>query len=74
MEGEELPIDMLGPATKRRHLNLGNLHWPQALHLPGRHSTTLSQEQELHRRTEDAEQQAQPAGAGLPPGTAAAAV
>ena len=31
MEGEELPIDMLGPRTKRKHLNL---HWPHLPHLP----------------------------------------
>jgi hypothetical protein len=42
MEGEELPIDMLGPRIKRKRINL---HWP---HLPGFHSQQQSQDSELH--------------------------
>lgn len=46
MEGEELPIDMLGPRTKRKHINL---HWPNLPHLPhlpGRHNAAHSSERE----------------------------
>ncbi len=53
MEGEELPIDMLGPRIRRKRIHL---HWP---HLPGFHSQQQAQSSEVHV-TDDLEHQPRP--------------
>ncbi|GAB4813661.1 hypothetical protein N2152v2_000707 [Parachlorella kessleri] len=42
MEGEELPVDMMGPRIRRKRIQL---HWP---HLPGFHNPQQSHGSEVH--------------------------